>query len=336
MTHHATSFDWLTGYIPDLPTPFNDKGGIDEAAFARLCERQIAAGARALLVGETSGENSTLEPAEREQLVRAAVEIARRRIRVIAGAGSNATERAVTFAQAAQAAGADAIMSVVPYYNKPMPSGIAAHFRAVVAATRLPVILHDIPSRTVRGLSDDTLVELAGSPQFAGLRDGSGDIIRLTQLRSRLPAGFRLLTGDDTTSLAYLAAGGHGCISAVANVAPDLCAAVHKNFQRGRLQPARYLHQRLVPLAMLLERDHPAAMKLALSLLDLMRPTVRLPIVQLDAAAKAEIARAMADIADEYLDMAQAADDRGASEVAPMPEAWPRFSIKPSTTARPI
>jgi len=313
MTHPATSFEWLTGYIPDLPTPFNDRGGIDEAAFARLCERQIAAGASALVVGETAGENSTLEPAEREQLVGAAVETARKRVRVIAGAGSNATERAVTFTQAAEAAGADAIMSVVPYYNKPMPSGIAAHFRSVAAATTLPVILHDIPARTVRGLPDDTLVELAGSPQFAGLRDGSGDIARLTRLRPSLPTSFRLLTGDDTTSLAYLAAGGHGCISAVANVAPDLCAAVHINFQQGRLQPARYLHQRLVPLATLLERDHPAAMKLALSLLDLMHPMVRLPIVQLELSARTEIARAMADIADEYLGMAQAAEDQGGS-----------------------
>src|SRR5262249_24375640 len=132
-------------------------------------------------------------------------------VRVIAGAGSNATERAVMFTEAAEAAGADAIMSVVPYYNKPMPSGIAAHFRAVAAATTLPVILHDIPARTVRGLPDDIVVELAGSPLFAGLRDGSGDTTRLTRLRSRLPASFRLLTGDDTTSLAYLAAGGHGC-----------------------------------------------------------------------------------------------------------------------------
>jgi 4-hydroxy-tetrahydrodipicolinate synthase len=295
------SAEWLSGYIPDLPTPFNEQGGIDEAVFSRLCERQIAAGATALVVGETSGESSTLEPAERERLVRIAVGVARRRARIIAGAGSNATERAIMFTQAAEAAGADAVMSVAPYYNKPMPSGMAAHFRAIAATTTLPVILHDIPSRTVRGLPDDTIVELAQSPQFAGLRDGSGDIARLMRLQTRLPASFRVLTGDDTTSLAYLAAGGHGCVSSVSNVTPDLCVAVHRHVHEGRLQPARELHQRLVPLATLLEREHPAALKFALALLGFMQPTTRLPIVQLDASAKAEVAQAIAGLADAYL-----------------------------------
>jgi len=215
MTSRAYSAEWLSGFIPDLPTPFNAQGEIDAEAFGRLCERQITAGATALVVGETAGESSTLEPAERTQLVRIAAGVARSRARIIAGAGSNATDRAITFTQAAEAAGADAVMSVVPCYNKPMPSGMAAHFRAVAAATTLPVILHDIPARTVKGLADEALLELAASPQFAGLRCGSGDLGRLARLRSRLPATFRLLSGDDTTSLAWLAAGGDGCISSV-------------------------------------------------------------------------------------------------------------------------
>jgi 4-hydroxy-tetrahydrodipicolinate synthase len=301
MTSSAHSAEWLSGTIPDLPTPFNDHGEIDDKAFGRLCERQIAAGATALVVGETAGESSTLEPAERVRLVRIAADVAGKRARIIAGAGSNATDRAITFTQAAEAAGADAIMSVVPYYNKPMPSGMAAHFRAVAAATALPVILHDIPARTVKGLPDDTLVELAQSRQFAGLRDGSGDIARLTRLRPRLPGGFRLLTGDDTTSLAYLAAGGDGCISSVTNVVPDLCEAIVRHLRDGRLKPARDLHQRLVPLTTLLEREHPAALKFALALLGFIRPATRLPIVQLEPSAKAEIAQVMASLADEYL-----------------------------------
>ncbi len=305
MTSSAHSADWLSGYIPDLPTPFSDQGKIDEKAFGRLCERQIAAGATALLVGETAGESATLTSDERERLIRIAVDVAAGRAPIIAGAGSNATGKAIAFTQAAEAAGADAVMSVVPYYNKPMPSGMAAHFRAVATATSLPVILHDVPSRTVRGLPDDTLAELAASAQFAGLRDGGGDIGRLTRLRSRLPVGFRLLSGDDTTSLAYLAAGGHGCVSTVSNVVPDLCAAIHTSLQQGRLQPARYLHQRLVPLATLLEQEHPAALKFALSLLGFMRPATRLPIVQLDESAKAEVARAISGLADEYLAAAQ-------------------------------
>jgi 4-hydroxy-tetrahydrodipicolinate synthase len=295
------SADWLSGYIPDLPTPFNHQGEIDEAAFGRLCERQIAAGVTALVVGETAGECATLDPTERERLIHLAVEVARQRVRIVAGTGSNATDRAIAFARAAEAAGADAIMSVVPYYNKPMPAGMSGHFRAVAAATSLPIILHDIPSRTVRGLPDDTLMELAESPQFAALRDGSGDVGRLARLRSRLPVTFRWLSGDDTTSLAYFAAGGHGCISAVANVAPDLCAGVYRNIGEGRLHRAREIHERLLPLTALLEREHPAALKLALALLGFMEPTTRLPIVQLEATAKAEVARAMASLADEYL-----------------------------------
>jgi len=301
MTSRAYSAEWLSGFIPDLPTPFNAQGEIDAEAFGRLCERQITAGATALVVGETAGESSTLEPAERTQLVRIAAGVARSRARIIAGAGSNATDRAITFTQAAEAAGADAVMSVVPCYNKPMPSGMAAHFRAVAAATTLPVILHDIPARTVKGLADEALLELAASPQFAGLRCGSGDLGRLPRLRSRLPATFRLLSGDDTTSLAWLAAGGDGCISSVSNVAPDLCAAVDRHLREGRLYQARQLHQRLMPLATLLEREHPAALKFALALLGFMQPITRLPIVQLDRTAKAEVAQAMADPADAYL-----------------------------------
>lgn len=302
---NADSAEWLSGFIPDLPTPFDLHDEIDADAFGRLCERQIAAGATALVVGETAGESSTLEPAERAQLVSIAARVARKRVRIIAGAGSNATDRAVTFTRAAQAAGADAIMSVVPYYNKPMPHGMAAHFRAVAAATTLPIILHDVPSRTVKGLTDETLLELAASPRFAGLRDGSADIARLARLRSRLPARFRMLTGDDISSLAWLAAGGDGCISTVANVAPDLYVAVYRHFCAGRLYQARELHQRLVPLATLLEREHPAALKFALALLGFMQPATRLPIVQLGAADKAEVAQAMAALADEYLAAAQ-------------------------------
>ncbi|MHC2332456.1 4-hydroxy-tetrahydrodipicolinate synthase [Bradyrhizobium sp. USDA 4454] len=305
MTAQAGTADWLSGFIPDLPTPFTHRDEIDTAAFGRLCERQIAAGASALLVGETAGESSTLEPAERAQLVRIAANVARKRVRIIAGAGSNATDRAVTFTRAAEEAGADAIMSVVPYYNKPMPQGMAAHFRVVAAATTLPVILHDIPQRTVKGLPDEILLELAAVPGFIGLRDGSGDVARMLRLRSRLPATFRMLTGDDASSLAWLAAGGDGCISAVANVAPDLSVAIHRHFRAGRLYQARELHQRLVPLATLLERDHPAALKFALALLGFIQPATRLPIVQLGGPARDAVAQAMAELADAYLGAAR-------------------------------
>ena len=191
MNSSANPAAWLTGYIPDLPTPFDEAGAIDLKAFERLCQRQIEAGAPAIVVCETAGEASTLTPAEQETIIRAAVELARGRSRVIAGAGSNSTSRAVELTQRAEAAGADAVLSVVPYYNKPMQDGITAHFQAIAGSTGVPIILHDIPSRTVRELADGTLMRLAESRQFAGLRDGSGDVARPMRLTSLLPPGVR-------------------------------------------------------------------------------------------------------------------------------------------------
>jgi 4-hydroxy-tetrahydrodipicolinate synthase len=301
MTATAYPPIWLAGYIPDLPTPFDASGRIDLAAFAKLCERQIEAGVSAIAVGETTGEASTLTPAEHETIVRSAVTIARGRVRVIAGAGSNSTSQAIELTRHAERAGADAVLSVVPYYNKPMQAGIAAHFRAIADSTALPIILHDIPSRTVRELTDDTLARLAESRQFVGLRDGSGDICRPLRLQSLLPPGFRLLSGDDSTALAFLGQGGDGCISTISNVAPLLCQEIFSNCRQGRLQSARYLQSRLARLTTALCRESPAALKYALCLLGFIQPNTRLPIVELAEAAKAEVASAIAEIGDENL-----------------------------------
>jgi 4-hydroxy-tetrahydrodipicolinate synthase len=300
MIQVANSAAWLAGYIPDLPTPFDESDGIDLTAFAKLCERQIEAGVSAIVVGETAGEASTLTPAEHATIVRTAIEIARGRVRVIAGAGSNSTSQAIELTRRAEAAGADAVLSVVPYYNKPMQAGIYAHFRAIAGSTTLPIILHDIPSRTIRELSDDTLARLAESKQFIGLRDGTGDIARPLRLRS-LPPGFRLLSGDDATALAFLANGGDGCISTISNVAPELCQVIFSSCRQGRLQSARYLQKRLAPLTASLTKESPAALKYALCLLGFMRPNTRLPIVELADSAKAEVASAIAEIGDEDL-----------------------------------
>ena len=159
---------WLAGFIPDLPTPFDETGAIDLKAFARLCERQIAAGVSAIVVSETAGEASTLTPTEQETVIRTAVEVAGRRVRVIAGAGSNSTSQAIELTRRAAAAGADAVLSVVPYYNKPMPAGIHAHFQAIADSTSLPIVLHDIPSRTaVR----EPTTHLCASQYRGGLSD---------------------------------------------------------------------------------------------------------------------------------------------------------------------
>ena len=301
MTHLVHPPIWLAGYIPDLPTPFDEAGGLDLAAFARLCERQIEAEVSAIVVGETTGEAATLTPAEHDSVVRRAVGIARGRVRIIAGAGSNSTSQAIELTRRAEAAGADAVLSVVPYYNKPMQAGIDAHFRAIADSTSLPIILHDIPSRTVRELSDETLARLAQSEQFIGLRDATCDITRPMRLQPLLPPGFRLMSGDDATALAFIANGGDGCISIASNVTPDLCRAIFSSCRKGRLQSARYLQSRLAPLTAALSKESPAAVKYALCLLGYMSPGTRLPIVELNDAAKAEVASAIAQIGDEDL-----------------------------------
>jgi 4-hydroxy-tetrahydrodipicolinate synthase len=292
---------WFTGFIPDLPTPFDAADAVDLKAFAALCERQIAAGVPAIVVCETAGEAPTLSSAEQEFVIRAAVDVARGRVRIIAGALSNATSQVIELARRAEAAGADAVMAVVPAYNKPMQDGMLAHFRAIAGAIGLPVILHDVPSRTLRPLADETLLRLVESRQFVGLRDASADITRPMRLARLLPAGFRLLSGDDVTAFGYIASSGDGAISEISNIAPDLCRTIFSQVRQGRLQSARYLHKRLIPLIACLSKDSPAALKGALSVLGLMSPATRLPIVPLDAAAQREVIRAFAAIADEEL-----------------------------------
>ncbi|TWA98684.1 4-hydroxy-tetrahydrodipicolinate synthase [Bradyrhizobium stylosanthis] len=292
---------WFTGFIPDLPTPFDAADAVDLKAFAALCERQIAANVPAIVVCETAGEAPTLSPAQQELVIRAAVDIARGRVRVIAGTVSNATDRAIELARRAEAAGADAVMLVVPAYNKPMQEGMLAHFRAIAGSIGLPVILHDNPSRTLRPLADETLLRLVESRQFVGLRDGCGDITRPMRLSRNLPAGFRCLSGDDRTAFGFIADGGDGAISEVSNIAPDLCRTIFSHVRQGRLQSARYLHKRLIPLSTCLSKESPAALKYALSVLGLISAHTRLPIVPLDAAAQREVVRAFAAIADEEL-----------------------------------
>src|SRR3984893_9046364 len=302
MTVLAQPATWLAGYIPDLPTPFDEADRLDLAALARLCERQIEAGVSAIVVGETAGEAATLTSAEHDCIVRAAVRVPRGGACVIAGAGSNSTSQAIESTRRAEAAGADAVLSVVPYYNKPMQAGIYAHFRAIAGSTALPIILHDIPSRTIRELSDDTLARLAESRQFIGLRDGTGDFTRPLRLQPLLPSGFRLLSGDDATALAFIANGGDGCISVGSRGAAGLCQAIFSSSRQGRLQSARYLQNRLAPLTASLSKESPAALKYALCLLGFMRPNTRLPIVELADSAKREVVSAITEIADEDLD----------------------------------
>jgi 4-hydroxy-tetrahydrodipicolinate synthase len=195
----------------------------------------------------------------------------------------------------AEALGADAILSVVPYYNKPTQAGLYAHFRAVALSTRLPIVLYDVPSRTVSGLADETVARLAELPQIIGLKDATGDILRPMRLRSLLGADFRLLSGDDFSALAFLAQGGDGCISVTSNVAPSLCRRIFSECRQGHIANAQQLAIPFAQLTAALFREpNPAPLKYALSLLDLMSPKVRLPMVELTDQSKAELANILA------------------------------------------
>lgn len=291
----------LSGYAPALPTPFHETGELDGTALEWLCHRQIEDGASALVVCGTSAEAPTLSRTEHDTIVRIAVGTSRLRIPVIADASSNSTSQAIELAKDAEAAGADGILSVVPYYNKPTQAGMYAHFRAIVEATGLPVILYDIPSRTVCGLADDTVARLAELPRVIGLKDATGDLGRPLRLRALLGSEFRLLSGDDATALAFFAHGGDGCISVTSNVAPGLCRAMYSAWTQGENTRAQQLAAVLVRLTAALSREsHPVPVKYALSVMNLISPRVRLPLVELQSGTKADIEKVLARIAMEY------------------------------------
>src|ERR1700720_3199045 len=191
----------LSGYAPALPKPFDEKGNVDAPAFEQLCDLQLANGATALVVCGTTGEAPTLSPAEHRELIRIAVAQTRGRIPVIAGAGANATAHAIELTRDAEAAGADAVLSVVPYYNKPMQAGLYAHFRLLAESTGLPIILYDVPSRTACGLSDHTVARLAELPRIIGLKDAGGGAGPPARLRPLVGTNFRLLCGEDALAL---------------------------------------------------------------------------------------------------------------------------------------
>ena len=301
----------LSGYAPALPTPFDAEGAIDAAAFERLCDRQVQMGATALVVCGTTGEAPTLRPADHHVLVRVAVDIASGRIPVIAGAGCNSTAHAIELTKDAEAGGADAILSVVPYYNKPVQNGLYAHFRAIAKSTGLPIILYDVPSRTACALADDTVARLAEIPNIIGLKDATADISRPARLRRQVGAEFRLLSGDDATALGFLAQGGNGCISVTSNIAPGLCRSMFLAHRQGQIAHA----QRLACLtgqltAVLFRETSPTPLKYALSLLGLMSPAVRLPLVEPSGATRAEVAAIVKKMSDAHPDYLVATTSR--------------------------
>jgi 4-hydroxy-tetrahydrodipicolinate synthase len=291
----------LAGYAPDLPTPFSENDAIDAAAFEHFCELQISNGATALVVGGTTGEAPNLSRDEHCKLVRIATGVSRGRVPIIAGAGSNATEHAIQLTRDAEASGADAVLSVVPYYNRPTQAGLYAHFSEIAASTGLPIILYDVPTRTACGLADETIARLAELPHIAGVKDATGNPSRIARFRMLVGTDFRLLSGDDATALAFIAEGGDGCVSVTSNVAPGLCRDMLLSLRQGRITRAQRLSHPVAQLtAALFHETNPAPVKFALSLFDLMTPRVRLPLVGVDEKTKKELTGTIARLCNDW------------------------------------
>ena len=281
------------GVFTALVTPFSD-AGVDEAAFIRLVERQIVGGVHGLVPVGTTGETSTLTHAEHKRVVSLCVEVTKGRVPVIAGAGSNSTAEAVEFVRHAEEAGADAVLVVTPYYNRPSQDGLFRHYEAVARATALPVFVYNVPSRTSVDISNATLARLSAIPNIVGVKDATGDLSRPSVQRLECGEGWVMLSGDDNSALGYVAHGGHGCISVTSNIAPVACAKLMEAALKGDLVEARRLQDRLIRLHKALFLDaSPSPTKFVLARMGLCREDARLPIAPCDPARHAEILEAV-------------------------------------------
>ena len=266
------------GVITALVTPFRDDA-VDEDAFVRLVERQVAAGVHGLAPVGTTGETATLSHDEHRRVVELCISTAAGRVPVIAGCGSNCTAEAIELARHAKTVGADAALVVAPYYNRPSQEGLYAHYAALNAAVQMPVIVYNVPSRTVADISNETLARLAKLPNIVGVKDATGDLARASLMRLTCGEDFAMLSGDDPTSLGYIAHGGHGCISVTSNVAPQACVAFMEAALASDFPIALQGQDRLIRLHKALFADaSPAPTKFALSELGLCTLDVRLPI----------------------------------------------------------
>lgn len=283
------------GVITALITPLRD-GKVDEDAFVRLLERQIAAGVHGVVPMGTTGESATLHANEHLRVVELAVKTAAGRVRVIAGAGSSATDKAVELVRHAKTVGADGALVVTPYYNRPSQAGLQAHFEAIAEAVQLPVLLYNVPGRTGVDMANETVAAVAAHPNVVGIKDATGDLGRIGWMRANIAEGFALISGDDASWLGYQAAGGHGVISVTSNVAPEGMVALYNAVESGDLEAARLWQDRLIGLHRTLFMDSsPSPAKYCLAKLGLCSEEVRLPLVPTRADVRPLLDRALAE-----------------------------------------
>jgi 4-hydroxy-tetrahydrodipicolinate synthase len=281
------------GSFTALVTPFKN-GSVDEKAFRGLVDWQIAEGTSGLVPVGTTGESPTLSHEEHKHVVEWCIDQAKGRVPVVAGAGSNATREAIDLAQHAEKVGADAVLVVTPYYNKPTQEGMYQHFKAINDSVGIPIIIYNIPARSVIDMSVETMKRLYELKNIAGVKDATANVVRVSQQRAAMGPDFNQLSGEDATALGFMAHGGHGCISVTSNVAPRLCAEFQGSCLKGDYTNALTLQDKLMPLhtALFIETN-PSPAKYALSLLGKCADTVRLPMVPLADKTRTAVREAM-------------------------------------------
>ena len=284
----------ITGSIVAIVTPMHEDGSLDFEAFRRLVDHHITEGTDAIVVAGTTGESPTVDVDEHCELIKVAVDSAARRVPIIAGTGANSTAEAIELSRFARRVGANACLSVVPYYNKPTQEGLYRHFRAIAEAVDTPVILYNVPGRTVADLGNDTALRLAEIDNVVGIKDATGNLERGSDLLARAPKDFAVYSGDDASAIGLMFLGGHGSISVTANVAPrlmhEMCAAA----MAGDVARARELHFRLLPLHRnLFVEANPIPVKWACAKLGMISSGIRLPLTALTAGGQEPVMRAL-------------------------------------------
>jgi len=286
----------ITGSLVAIVTPMLEDGQIDLARFKSLIDWHIAQGTSAIVVVGTTGESPTVNFEEQKDLYRIAVDHSAGRLPVIAGTGANSTAEAIHLAEAAKKAGATAQLSVVPYYNKPTQEGLYQHFRSIAEAVDLPLILYNVPVRTITDMGNDIVLRLAQLPNVIGIKDATSDMGRGADLLKRAPRNFAVYSGDDCGALALMLLGGHGVISVTANVAPRAMAEMCSAALVGDVKKARELNQRLLSLHQnLFIETSPSPVKWAMAQMGLIEPRVRLPLVPLSERSHEAVREALAE-----------------------------------------
>jgi 4-hydroxy-tetrahydrodipicolinate synthase len=293
------NIEWLRGCATALVTPFKRGGEVDLERFRALVERQINGGVRLLVPCGTTGESVTLSAEEDQLVIEETVRLARGRAHVIAGAGSNSTAHAIEYSQAARAVGADAVLVVAPYYNKPTQAGLYAHFRAVAEAVEgLPVVVYNVPGRTSSNIAAETTLKLAHDCEnIVATKEASGNLSQIMAILRGRPKGFRVLSGDDAITLPMLALGADGLISVASNESPDLMSQMVDAALAGEWERARELHYRLLPLMEVnFIESSPGPVKAALALMGLIEEELRLPLVPVEEKTRARVREVITEL----------------------------------------